>query len=65
MDLDQFIEKLSSETGVVRIEVMPDELMDEIVQCITVNPEGSLTFRLLGGVEFTETVSKRGWCITA
>ena len=31
MDLDQFIEKLSSETGVVRIEVMPDELMDEIV----------------------------------
>ena len=42
-----------------------DELMDEIVQCITVNPEGSLTFRLLGGVEFTETLSKRGWCITA
>ena len=42
-----------------------DELMDEIVQCITVNPEGSLTFRLLGGVEFTETLSRRGWCITA
>lgn len=46
-------------------DTFDDELMDEIVQCITVNPEGSLTFRLLGGVEFTETVSKRGWCITA
>ena len=46
-------------------DTFDDELMNEIVQCITVNPEGSLTFRLHGGVEFTETLSKRGWCITA
>ena len=31
MDLGQFIEKLSSEIGVVRVEVLPDGLMDEIV----------------------------------
>lgn len=42
-----------------------DELMDEIVERITVNPEGTLTFHLLGGAEFTETISKRGRCITA
>jgi len=46
-------------------EEFDEELFSQFVESITVNDSTCLTFRLLGGIELTETISERGWCKTA
>lgn len=41
------------------------EIMEQIVEQITVENNTALTFRLLGGVELTESISEKGRCKSA
>lgn len=66
---DELIDELKTLNGILEehepAAEFDESLFGEIVECITVENNAHLTFRLMGGIALTEKIVEKGWCKSA